>query len=160
MQLACEHGALPLSQAVADGRVKGIISLEADLPVELLEGIRVLVGADWRPTGLLARSEVVLPTCAWVEQDGTFVNHEGRAQRFKRVMRPGLPIKGLTPESHPPRVHRHDAPGGDLLPAWRIAAELMERLGGERVESPLDRQWPELQGLDAEGPGVVLKRTI
>jgi NADH-quinone oxidoreductase subunit G len=155
--LAVENGALPLSQAVADRQVKGIISLEADLPDELLEGITVIGAADWRPTGLLARAEVVLPTCAWVEQDGTFVNNEGRAQRFRQVMRPGLPIKGLTPELHPPRGHRHDVPGGDVLPSWRIAAELMERLGGGRVECPLDGHWSALQGLDAEGPGVLLE---
>ena len=49
--LAVEHGALPLSRAVADKRVKGIISFEADLPDELLEGITVIGAADWRPTG-------------------------------------------------------------------------------------------------------------
>jgi NADH-quinone oxidoreductase subunit G len=157
-QLAAEHAALPLSQAISEKRVKGIISLEADLPVELPDDIRVLGAADWRPTGALARAEVLLPTCAWVEQEGTFINHEGRAQRFKKVMRPGLPIRGLTPELHPPRIHRHDAPGGDVLPAWRIVAELMERLGDGRIESPLNGYWSELQELDAEGPGVVLKR--
>jgi NADH-quinone oxidoreductase subunit G len=157
--LAAEHAALPLSQAVADGRIKGIISLEADLPLELLDGIRFLGAADWRPTALLSRAEVVMPTCAWVEQDGTFLNHEGRAQRFKKVMNPGRPIRGLTPESHPPRVHRREAPGGDLLPAWRIAAELMERLGGDRVENPLEDHWSSLQDLDPEGPGLLLNRS-
>ncbi len=156
--LALEHVALPFSQAVADQRVKGIISLEADLPAELLDGIRILGAADWQSTELLARGEVVLPTCAWVEQDGTFVNNEGRAQRFRQVMRPGRPIKGLSPELHPPRVHSHDAPGGDMLPAWRVVAELMERLGGGRVDNPLDGHWSGLQGFDAEGPGFLLNR--
>ncbi len=157
--LAVEHGALPLSQAVADRQVKGIISLEADLPAELLEGITVIGATDWRPTGLLARAEVVLPSCSWVEQDGTFVNNEGRAQSFRQVMQPGLPIKGLSPELHPPRVHRHDAPGGDVLPAWRILAELVERLGGERITNPLDGHWENLRGLDAESSGILLNRS-
>ena len=156
--LAVEHGARSLSLAVADRQVKGIISFEADLPDELLEGITVVGAADWRSTGLLARAEVVLPTSAWVEQDGTFVNNEGRAQRYKQVMRPGLPIKGLTTELHPPRVHRHDAPGGDVLPSWRIIAELVERLGGERITEPLDGHWENLRGLDAEGSGILLNR--
>ncbi len=121
-----ESGGLPLSRAIADKRVKGIIAFEADLPNELPGGVRVIGAADWRPTRLLERAEVLLPTCAWVEQDGTFVNNEGRAQRFRQVMQPGLPIRGLTPELHPPRVHRHDAPGGDVLPAWQIMAGLME----------------------------------
>jgi NADH-quinone oxidoreductase subunit G len=156
--LAAEQGAVPLSRAIAGKRVKGIISFEADLDVELLEGIQVLGSADWQATGLLARAEMVLPTCAWVEQDGTFVNNEGRAQRFRQVMQPGLPIKGLTPELHPPRTHRHDAPGGDVLPAWRVIAELLERSGGDRVEYPLDGRWEGLQGLDAEGAGELLNR--
>jgi hypothetical protein len=74
-------------------------------------------------------------------------------------MRPGLPIKGLTPELHPPRVHRHDAPGGDVLPAWRIVSELLERLGGDRVEGPLVGRWEGLNSLDAEGPGELINRS-
>jgi len=153
-----EFAALPLSRAIADKRVKGIIAFEADLPDDLPDGVRVLGAADWRPTRLLERAEVLLPTCAWVEQNGTFVNNEGRAQRFRQVMKPGLPIRGLTPELHPPRVHRHDAPGGDVLPAWRIMADLMIRLGGEGVADPLDGRWEGLKGLDAEGSGMLLSR--
>jgi NADH-quinone oxidoreductase subunit G len=156
--LAAEHDALSLARAIADKRVKGIIAFEADLPDELLEGITVIGAADWRPTGVLARAEVALPACAWVEQDGTFVNHEGRAQCFRQVMRPGLPISGLTTELHPPRVHRHDAPGGDLLPSWRIIAGLLERLGGVRVDGPLTGFREGLQRLDAEGTGTLLTR--
>ena len=156
--LAGEHSALPLSRAIADKRVKGIISFEAELPDELLDGITVIGAADWRPTGLLARAEVVLPTCSWVEQEGTFVNYEGRAQRFKQVMQPGLPIKGLTPQLHPPRVHRHDAPGGDVLPAWRIVVQLLERLGEEHVPEPLSGRWEVLKSLDAERAGDLLIR--
>jgi len=157
--LAQEHGALPLSRAIADKRIKGIISFETDLPDELLEGIRVLGAADWLPTRLLARAEVVLPTCTWVEQEGTFVNNEGRAQRFKQVMHPGLPIKGLTPELHPPRIHRHDAPGGDVLPSWQILARLMGRMGDGQVDEPLSGRWEHLRCLDAEGAGVLLNKT-
>jgi NADH-quinone oxidoreductase subunit G len=143
---------------MASGAIKGIIALEADLPADLSPGIRVLAVADWQPTILLERAEVILPVTSWVEMDGTFVNNEGRAQRFRQVMQPGLPIKGLTPELHPPRVHRHDAPGGDLLPSWRIVAELLERLSGEPAEEPLSGQWERLRGLDAEGAGALLTR--
>jgi NADH-quinone oxidoreductase subunit G len=88
--------------------------------------------------------------------DGTFVNFEGRAQRFRQAMRPGLPIKGLDPALHPPRVHRKIPPGGELLPAWRLIAGIMERLGGERVEKPLDGPWAKLRDLDPEGEGLGL----
>lgn len=157
--LSDEYGAIPLFRAMADKRVKGIISFEADLSEELLQGIRVLGAIDWRPGGVLNCAEVVLPASAWVEQDGIFVNYEGRAQRFKQVMRPGLPIKGLTPELHPPRAHRRDTPGGDPLPSWRIVSALLERMGENPGEEPLSGRWGHLRSLDAESAGQTLAAT-
>ena len=154
--LAREHAAAPFSQALADGRIKGVISFEADLPPEMTAGITVLAATDWKPTALMQRAEIILPCTAWVEQDGTFINNEGRAQRFKQVMQPGLPIKGLDPAAHPPRVHRATPHGGDILPSWRIAAELLGRLSGERAEEPLSGTWERLRGIDPEGEGVVV----
>lgn len=154
--LADEKGAVSLSEALAGGGVKGIIALEADLPDNLPGEIRVLVMADWRPNPVAERAEVFLPATSWVEMDGTFVNHEGRAQRFSRVMLPGVPIRGLTAERHPPRVHRHDAPGGELLPSWRIVAGLLERLGERNVEEPLDGAWKQLRGLDPVSSGMII----
>lgn len=150
------HGAGSLADAVATGRVKGIIALEADIPEELLEGVPFVAAADWLPTAAVRQAQIVLPTTSWVEMDGTFVNNEGRAQRFRRVMRPGLPIKGLDPAGHPPRVHRVMPPGGDILPAWRVIATLIERLGGEKIEEPLTGRWDKLRGLDPEGEGVLI----
>ena len=127
--LALEQGAISFSEALTGGKVKGIISLEADLPPELPPDIRVLAAADWLPTHLTEKAEIFLPVTSWVEMDGTYINNEGRNQHFKQVMQPGAPIKGLTPELHPPRIHRHDPPGGDIFPTERIISELLERLG-------------------------------
>ena len=102
--LAREHETTSLSEAVASGKVKGILAVEADIPAELLEGVSFVAAADWLPTDLAKRADIFLPTTAWVEMDGTFINNEGRAQRFKQVMKPGLPIKGLDPALHPPRT--------------------------------------------------------
>ncbi len=155
--LAGEQGAIPFSEALGGGRIKGIITLEADLPSGLPPEIRVLAAADWVPTHLLERAEVVLPVTSWVEMDGTYINNEGRAQRFKQVMRPGSPIKGAVPEQHPPRIHRHDAPGGDILPSWRIVSELLERLGGERSEQAcFSGKWKMLESLDSESGGIMV----
>ncbi|MSN27299.1 MAG: NADH-quinone oxidoreductase subunit NuoG [Geobacter sp.] len=156
--LSNQQGAISFSEALVEGKIKGVIALEADLPSDLPLGIRVLAAADWLPTPLLERAEIVLPVTSWVEMDGTYVNNEGRAQRFKQVMQPGLPIKGLTPELHPPRVHRHDAPAGEALPSWRMLSELLERLGDERFEEPLSGRWEVLSGLQAEGGGELLTR--
>jgi len=156
--LAGEQGAVPLSEAIAGGRLRGVISFESDLPLVMPEGIRVLAAADWQPTPLLSQAEIVLPTTAWVEMEGTFVNNEGRAQRFRRVMQPGLPIKGLDPAGHPPRVHRSTPPGGECRPAWSVVAEIIERLDGESCEEPLSGRWEKLRGLDAEGAGVLVSK--
>jgi NADH-quinone oxidoreductase subunit G len=153
--LALEHGALSLSEEMAGGAVKGIIALEGDLPTDLPPGARVLAAADWMATPLIERAEIVLPVTSWVEMDGTYINNEGRAQRFKQVMQPGLPIKGLTSELHPPRIHRQLPPGGDILPSWRIVSELLVRLGDDQSGGePFYGRWAPLASLDAESGGI------
>jgi NADH-quinone oxidoreductase subunit G len=158
--LCREHDAIPFREAVQNGSVKGIISFECDLPDDLPSDIPVLAAADWQPTGLMKRADIILPVTAWVEMDGTFVNNEGRAQRFRQVMKPGLPIKGLSPELHPPRSHRHDAPGGDILPTWQIISRLMCRFGDMQVEEPFSGKWGGLSELDPEGPGYRIADSI
>jgi NADH-quinone oxidoreductase subunit G len=56
---------------------------------------------------LTARADVVLPAATFAEETGTWVNHEGRAQRYFSVL--------------PPR--------DDVRPAWRWLRELLVRLG-------------------------------
>jgi NADH-quinone oxidoreductase subunit G len=152
--LAKEHVATSFTAALATGKVKGVLAMEADIPVEMLTGIPLVAVADWLPTDLAKRADIFLPTTAWVEMDGTFVNNEGRGQRFRQVMNPGLPIKGLDPALHPPRIHSHAAPGSDLRPAWRVIAQLMERLGGEPVAEPLVGRWEKLRDIPPDGEGI------
>jgi len=152
--LSREHEAVSLSSALASGKIKGLICFEADIPAEMAAGLQVLAAADWQATDLVRSAEIFLPATAWVEMDGTYINHEGRAQRFKKVMSPGLPVKGLDPSGHPPRVHRHEAPGGDLLPSWQIAAALLQRMGGESSSYPLTGRWADLREINAEGEGL------
>uniref|UniRef100_A0A831UFK5 NADH-quinone oxidoreductase n=1 Tax=Geobacter metallireducens TaxID=28232 RepID=A0A831UFK5_GEOME len=162
--LAREHGAVSLAEAVASGKVKGIIAVEADIPEELPARVPLVVAADWLPTETVRRAQVVLPSAAWVEADGTYINNEGRVQRFRKVMAPGLPIRGLPARYHassdkpapfhPPRVHRSVPPGGEPRPAWRIVAELLKRAGGDGVTDPFEGRWEVLGGLDPERNGV------
>ncbi|BCS52973.1 molybdopterin-dependent oxidoreductase [Geobacter sp. SVR] len=153
--LAREYGAMALSEALASGAVKGILSFEADL-AELPPGVRVLASVDWQAGSVMQRAEVTLPATAWVEMEGTFVNNEGRAQRFDQVMRPGLPIKGLDPDRHPPREFGKEAPGGDLRPSWQIISDLLYRLGGE-YRHPLSGCWASLNTLDSSGEGIPIR---
>jgi NADH-quinone oxidoreductase subunit G len=136
-RLAIKYNAVSLSETLASGKIKGIISFEADIPAPAIDGITLLAATDWLLTELVQPAEIFLPVTSWIEMNGTFVNHEGRAQHFRQVMQPGLPIKGIDPTGHPPRVHRHDTPGGDLMPSYEIITELIKRCGGESSESPL-----------------------
>jgi NADH-quinone oxidoreductase subunit G len=158
--LSVEHDGISLSKASATGKVKGVIAIEADIPAELLEGVVLLAALDWKDSAATKAAQVLLPTTAWVEMDGTFVNNEGRAQRFQRVMQPGIPIKANDPAQHPPRIHRKLPPGGNLRPAWQIIAELIERVGGERIANPLDGRWSGLVALDPNGEGVKITEII
>jgi len=154
--LSRDHGAVSLAQAVAAGKVETIIAVEADIPPELLAKISVVTALDWRNTATIQAARIVLPTTAWVEMDGTFINYEGRAQRFCQVMPPGLPIQGLDPALHPPRLHRATAPGSEPRPAWQVVANILEKLGAEGTVEPLPGRWSRLRQLTAAGEGILL----
>ena len=155
-RLSREHGATSLEDALAESCIKALIAIEADIPLELLAGIPLVAAFDWRPTAAVQGAQIFLPTTAWVEMDGTYLNYEGRAQRFKKVMEPGLPVAGLDPSGHPSHCHRLGAVGGEARPAWEIVAALIAELGGERIGEPLRGEWEKLRSLDAEQEGALI----
>jgi NADH-quinone oxidoreductase subunit G len=172
--LSLEHDAISFAEALATKKLKGVVCFEADLPAEMLQDVAVLACADWRTTDLAKKEAVFIPTTTWVESDGTSINFEGRAQRFQRSLRAGLPLKGLAAKYysrsgeatsnaeppaanavlHPPRVHRSEIPGGEERDSWKVMAQLLERLGGERIAEPLFGKWSKLKDLDPEGGGL------
>ncbi|HIJ96800.1 MAG TPA: NADH-quinone oxidoreductase subunit NuoG [Desulfuromonadales bacterium] len=123
-----EHGAISLEEALADGEIKGIISIEADIPAALLGKIPFVAALDWQATATVQAAQIVIPTTAWVEMNGSYINYEGRAQHFSKVMNPGVPVKGLDPAGHPPHIHRSTATGGEALPARQLLARLIKLL--------------------------------
>lgn len=130
-KLSAEHFGVSLASAIGSGKVRGIIAVEADIPFELKGDIPLIAALDWKNSNAVESAGIVLPTTAWVEMDGTFVNNEGRSQGFKKVMNPGAPLAGTIESGHPPRVHSLDVPGGESRAAWEVIAELIEKLGGE-----------------------------
>jgi len=154
--LAGRNGATSLEEALATGRIKGIIAIEADIPQHLLEGIPFVAALDWRCTPVVQAAQIVFPSTSWVEMAGTYINYEGRAQRFEKVLQPGLPVQGLDPSGHPSHCHRQSAVGGEARPAWEIVAALIAALGGELITEPLQGEWAKLRGLDAEQEGVLI----
>ncbi|HET9886696.1 MAG TPA: NADH-quinone oxidoreductase subunit NuoG [bacterium] len=90
------------SQAVVGGAFETAIVLESDLTrhtsaeaIERFAGrVKHLVVVDSILTPeIAARAEVVLPAGTYAEADGTFVNSEGRAQRFYQVFVPETEIQ-------------------------------------------------------------------
>jgi NADH-quinone oxidoreductase subunit G len=99
-----------LLDAAAEGRVKALWAVGTELPVEgaaeRLSGLAIVAQAV--NDGPLAQAaEVLLPAAPHSEADGTFVNFEGRAQRFERA--------------YPPR--------GQARPHFALAGELGRVLG-------------------------------
>ncbi|MSM39952.1 MAG: NADH-quinone oxidoreductase subunit NuoG [Geobacter sp.] len=158
--LAKEHGTATLAEAVASGKVKGILALEADIPAEFLAEVPFVAAADWLPTPAVRQAQVVLPTTAWVEMDGTYINNEGRAQRFRQVMTPGIPNRSPSPGPqdgtlHPPRVHRLEPPGSLPLSAQHLLVSLLERLGDD-VTDPFTGNREQLRDLETTEQGRLI----
>ena len=58
---------------------------EAD---RLLNAAKTVIAIDFLPTPTTAKAHIVLPAATFAESNGTFVNNEGRAQRFFQVFKP------------------------------------------------------------------------
>lgn len=69
--------------------------MDADGLAKRLESLQHFVVIDHSANETTARAELVLPAAAFAEGDGTFVNNEGRAQRFFQTYVP----QGATAES-------------------------------------------------------------
>ena len=104
--------------AVARGEAEVVVVLDNDLhrraPALLVDDLLrrgpLLITLATLEDALTAQADVVLPTATFAEETGTYVSHEGRAQRYFAVL--------------PPR--------DDVRPAWRWLRELLVRMGAAR----------------------------
>ncbi len=109
--------AVDLFRAVEDGRVKALWIMgtnpadsmpEADRVREAIRNCPFVVVSDvCRTTDTAALADVLLPSAAWGEKDGTVTNSERRMSRQRSFL---------------------DAPG-EALPDWRQVAEVARRMG-------------------------------
>ncbi|HEY3416305.1 MAG TPA: molybdopterin-dependent oxidoreductase, partial [Armatimonadota bacterium] len=86
-----DGGSLDDTLAIA-GKVNTVIVLENDLSrqlngasLDLLLGGHTVIALDHLENATTKRADLVLPAGTFAEADGTFVNNEGRAQRFFQV---------------------------------------------------------------------------
>ena len=80
---------------------------EPEKAIAALEIARFVVVQDMFLTETAKLADVVLPSCSFVEKDGTFVNIEGREQKVRAAM----------------------ATKGDSRPDWQILADILGRFG-------------------------------
>jgi NADH-quinone oxidoreductase subunit G len=133
--------------AVARGEAGAVVVLDNDLdrraPALLVDDFlrrrTPVVALAVLEDRLTAQADVVLPAAAYAEETGTFVSHEGRAQRYFSVL----------------------PPAGEARPAWRWLRDLMERLGHKEahgwntpddVLAALEADLPEFRGVSAAAP--------
>ncbi|HEX9861518.1 MAG TPA: molybdopterin-dependent oxidoreductase, partial [Nitrospirota bacterium] len=125
-----------------------------------------LIVIDYLPTGSANRADVFIPSVVYAEDDGVFVNNEGRAQMYSRAYTAGIPINRMGPDMHPPREFFEDVPGS-AEPAWKTLLELSCILRPEcpayltangirhalAASAPV---WAPLATMHTEGEGVAL----
>ena len=139
--------------AVARGEADAVVVLDNDLERrtntllvdDLLQRRPGLVALASLPDRVTERADVVLPTTTFAESTGTFVNNEGRAQRFFAVLEPGEGVDD----------------------AWRWVRGLMRLLGRKEalgwadeddVIAALERDLPQFRGVTAAAPAAAWRR--
>lgn len=164
-----EETAEELIGRIESGEVKALVAVENDFP-EIYPGRRrfktaldrldLLISADFLDTEMIRRAHIAIPTCSLFEAGGIYVNQEGRAQDSMPAYKGGIPIDITGRGDHPPRDFPPDIPGGDIMPAWRIAGYLSGERPSETREKMIEWMAADFPGLDPlahiGGEGVML----
>jgi NADH-quinone oxidoreductase subunit G len=102
-----------LAPAIASGAVKALWAVGTEVPVaagqlgQVLGGLDTFVCQATNLDAVAGEATVLLPAATHAESDGTFVNFEGRAQRFELAF----------------------WPRGEARPHWQLAGDLARALG-------------------------------
>ncbi|WP_447980156.1 NADH-quinone oxidoreductase subunit NuoG [Candidatus Nitrospira bockiana] len=122
-----------------------LIVLERDLSRELgtetaervLGRARQVIVLDGVETPTTRRADVLLPAATFAEGDGTFINYEGRAQRFYQVFVPGGDVQEGWRWLHDLASMRGEPPGWkNLDDVIRTLATEMPMFGGVTHVAP------------------------
>lgn len=96
---------------------------DADLATRALEGGAYIVVVELFPTETAARADILLPSVAYAEREGTFTNLERRIQK-------------LEPLTEPPGVAREP---------WRVCASLARALGEDWKWHTFGDVWDDIR---------------
>jgi NADH-quinone oxidoreductase subunit G len=109
-------------------KVQGVVLAGLEIPTDesafatWLQGVGTVVALGTNESPLAGAAQVVLPLAAHAEGEGTFVNFEGRAQRFL----PAYQTKGAS------------------APGWKWAGALLRELGHEHLWASAREVWVDL----------------
>ncbi|WP_051328040.1 NADH-quinone oxidoreductase subunit NuoG [Desulfatirhabdium butyrativorans] len=132
------EGGLSLEETIADigqGLIHGLVVIEADPIGEWPDAVRtrdalkqldLLICADCLPTSTASLAHIFLPTQTVYESGGSYINTEGRLQGASAALQAAQPLLQTSQGQHPPRQFSASAPGNDPVPAWQVAAALVE----------------------------------
>ena len=132
-------------QAAASGQLDTLILLGADplrdfpdrnLAAEAFQRVKTIIAIDNFITDSVAQADIVMPSTAYGEQDGTTTNIEGRISRLsQKITSPGST--------------RDD---------WMIASELAWRLGGDLGVGSREEIWREIEQVAPSHQGITIER--
>ena len=114
--------------------------LDGELANELLSRARNVIVIDHLETATSARAVVALPAATFAEASGTLVNHEGRAQRFFRVL----------------------AGAGEIQESWRWVRDILSAGHGaastwrnlDEVLAAMETELPQFRGIAGVAPAA------
>ena len=121
-----------LTAAIEAGRVDVLVAIDIDPEAifgaetfaRLAANLRGLIMQGWTMRAGCAAAQVLLPSAAYVERDGTFTNFQGRIQRINAAF----------------------APPGAAQPAWRIYRRLANLLGADWHYPNHEAVWADIAG--------------
>jgi NADH-quinone oxidoreductase subunit G len=120
--------AADLAALAAAGKVRGLWAVGTELPdpalAGKLEGLETVVAQAYGEDALAKAATTLLPAAPHSEMDGTFVNFEGRAQRFELAY----------------------FPRGEARPHWDLAAGIGRALGLGHAFAAARDVWVALGG--------------
>jgi len=119
-------------QIISEGKIKALYS-NGPIPLSSKKPIEFLVVQDSFMSENVQMADAVLPASTFLETEGTFVNTEGRIQKFNKVIEPL----------------------GESRPDWWIAAQLGKRMGGKgfdykkpsEIMAEIKRKIPEFRNV-------------
>src|SRR5436190_1899827 len=113
---------VPWDTAIAEtARALGRHAPEADV-IRALRALETLIFTGTNANRTSALAQLVLPTAAWVERDGTFTNFQGRVQRFRPAAEPL----------------------GEVRPEWDIVGQVLGTLGHAGTATRAEHWFVEL----------------